>query len=134
MALLPNGGGEYHGISLVEAVWKVVTVIFDLRFTAYIVFHDVIHGFQVGCGTGTASVEAKLIHQLMAMREEVLYTIFLDLYKEYYALDRDICLEFLEGYGVGPRACHILCAYCDRIRMVDQAEGYYGAAFQGFWG
>ena len=28
--------------------------------------------------------------------------IFLDLHKEYDALDSSICLDILEGYGVGP--------------------------------
>ena len=30
--------------------------------------------------------------------------IFLELHKAYDALDRDICLEILEGYSVGPQA------------------------------
>ena len=37
------------------------------------------------------------------MREEVLYMIFLDLYKSYDALERYRFLDILEGYGVGPR-------------------------------
>ena len=48
--------------------------------------------------------------------------IFLDLHKAYDALDRDRCLEILEGYRMGPRA-----------RLI-QAGGYYGTAFQGFRG
>ena len=35
------------------------------------------------------------------MREEVLYVIFLDLHKEYDALDRHRCLIILEGYSLG---------------------------------
>ena len=37
------------------------------------------------------------------MREEVLYTIFMDLHKAYNDLDRDRFPEILEGYGVGPQ-------------------------------
>ena len=36
------------------------------------------------------------------MREEILYTIFLDLQKDYVALDMERYLEILEGYIVGP--------------------------------
>ena len=59
----------------------------------------------------TTTLEVKMLQQVMAMREEVLHKIFLDLHKEYNALDRFRCLEILEGYGVGPRALHLLYRY-----------------------
>ena len=37
---------------------------------------------------GTETLEAKLLQQLVALREEVLYVIFLGLHKSYDALDR----------------------------------------------
>ena len=74
-----------------------------------------------------------MLQQLTSMREEVLYAIFIDLHKDYYALDRDRFLEILDGYGVGTRARLILRPYWDRIRMVACAGGYYRAEFQGFW-
>ena len=49
------------------------------------------------------------------MREEVLYSIFLDLQKLYDALDRDICLEILEGYGMGIWDHHIFWEYWYKI-------------------
>ena len=61
--------------------------------------------------TGTATLEAKLLQQLVALREEVLYVILLDLQKAYNTLDRSRCLEFLEGYGVRPRARELLRNY-----------------------
>ena len=67
------------------------------RFTSSITFHDVLHGFQAGRSTGTATLEAKQLQQLAAMREEVVYVIFLDLTKAYGALDRSRCLDILEG-------------------------------------
>ena len=84
-----------------EVVWKVVLVILNERFTASITFHNVLHGFRVGRCTGTPSLEDKLIHQLVSMREEVVSAIFLDLHKSYIALDRDRCLEILEGKQSG---------------------------------
>ena len=51
------------------------------------------------------------------MREEVLYVIFLDLTKAYYALDRSRCLGILEGYGVSPGARRLLHNYWRRLTM-----------------
>ena len=65
-------------------------------------------GFRAGRGTVTATLEAKLLQQLAALREEILYVIFLEPTKAYDALDRSRCLEILEGYGVGPNAKRLL--------------------------
>ena len=40
----------------------------------------------------------------------------------------------MEVYGVVSQDCCILHKYWDRLWMVAHAEGYYGAAFKGFWG
>ena len=55
------------------------------------------------------------------MKEEVLYAIFLELHKVYDGSDREIFLELLEGYGVGPRSPRILRVYWNRLRMVAQS-------------
>ena len=75
-----------------EVLWKTVTVILNHRLTMVIKFHDNLHDFHSGIGTGTASIESKLLQHLMAMREEVLYDIFLGLHKSYGALDCSRCL------------------------------------------
>ena len=90
--LIPKGVGDYCGIGLVKVVLKVVLVIISLWLTSSIIFNNVLHGFQAGCGTVTASLKAKLRQQLASMREEVLYAVFMDLHKVYEALDRDGCL------------------------------------------
>ena len=114
-----------------KVMWKVVAVILNFRLTSSITFHDVLHGFRAGRGTGTATLEAKLLQQLAAMREEVLYVIFLDLTKAYEALDRSRCLGILEGYGVGPGARRLLRNYWRRLTMAARSGGYYRAAFKG---
>ena len=98
-------------------------MILNRHFTSSITFHDVLHGFRAGRGTGTATLEAKLLQQIAAMREEVLYVIFLDLTKAYDALDRSRCLDILEGYGVGPSARRLLQTYWRRLTMVARAGG-----------
>ena len=81
-------GKYYCGIGLMEVMWKVVAESLNCRLTASITFHDFLHGFWEGHGTGTSTLEAKLLQNLAALREEVLYVIFLDLHKAYDALDR----------------------------------------------
>ena len=72
VVLIPKGVKEYSGIGLVEVTWKVVAAILHRRLTTAIAYHDFLHGFWAGCGTRTATLEAKLLQQLAAMREEVL--------------------------------------------------------------
>ena len=111
MVLNSKGKKDYRGIGLVEVMWKVVAAILNRRLTVSITFHDFLCGFWAVRGTGTATLETKLLQQLAALREDILYMIFLDLHKAHGALDRSRCLEILEGYGVGPQARIILQTY-----------------------
>ena len=84
------------------------------------------------CGTIIdVHTDAKPYKMGAAFREEVMYMIFPDLHKAYYALDRSRCFEILEGYGVVPRACRLLRTYWGRLTIVARAGGYYGVAFKG---
>ena len=131
VVLIPKEKKDYRGIGLVEMVWKVVAAILNRHFTSSVTYHDALHGFRKGRGTGTATLEAKLLQQLAAMMEEILYVIFLDLTKAYDTLDRSRCLEILEGCGVGLNARRLLKTYWRRLTMVARAGGYYGTAFKG---
>ena len=81
--------------------------------------------------SGTVTLEAKLLQQLAAMREEVMYVIFLDLTKADDALDRSRSLEILKGYGVGVRVRRMLREYWDKTTMVEREGSYYGKGFKG---
>ena len=84
-------------------IWKELAVIINCLFTTAITYHNSLHGFQAGCGTGTATLEVNLLQQIAALREAVLNMIFQDLHKAYNALDRSMCLGILEGCRVGTR-------------------------------
>ena len=56
-----RGGGGYHSIGLVGMIWKAVAVIINRRFTAAITYHNFLHGFRSGRGTGTATLEVNLL-------------------------------------------------------------------------
>ena len=134
VVLIPKGGKEYRGIGLVEVMWKLLAEVLNRWLTASIIFHDFLHGFWAGRGTGTTTLEEKLIQQLAALREVVLYVILLDLHKAYGALDKSSCIDTLEGYGVVPREFRLLRTYWSRLKMVVRAGGYYRAALTGDWG
>ena len=72
VALIPKVKRNYRGIGLLEVMWKVVAFILNRCFTSSTIYHNALHGFRAGRGTGTATLEAKLLQQLAAMREEVL--------------------------------------------------------------
>ena len=66
-------------------------------------FHYVIHSFQDNSGTGMSSLEVKLLQNLVALHEELLYYIFLYLYRSYDSMEWEKRLEILEGYRMVPR-------------------------------
>ena len=67
VVLIPKGRKEYRVIGLVEVMWKVVAEILHRRIMTAITYHDFLHDFRAGCGTGTATLEAKILQQLAAM-------------------------------------------------------------------
>ena len=71
-------------------------------------FHDCLHGFLGSRGTGTATTEVKLTHQLDYMDQVPLCVIFIDLKKVYDDIDRDRYMEIIVGYGVRPKICKLI--------------------------
>ena len=68
VVLITKGKKDYCVIRLVELMWKLVTAILNCRLIASITFHNFLHGFRSGRGTGTATLEAKLLQKLAALR------------------------------------------------------------------
>ena len=87
--LVLNGRWDFHGIGLIEVLWKAIVSLINRQLMSEISFHNTLHRFWAGRGTKTAALEAKLLQQLTAMREAVIFEVFLDLWKVYYALDRE---------------------------------------------
>ena len=108
---------------MVEVLWKTVFSVLNRQLTTTIELHDVLHGFWMGQGVGTADLEATLLQQISAMREAVLFKILLDLQKAYDDLDRDRCLDNLATYRVSPRTIQLLWTYWDRLTNVAGAGG-----------
>ena len=135
VVLIPKGEiGDFRGIGLVEVMRKIVSILLNRRLATAINRHAVLHGFRAGRRTGTAALESKLLQHLTAMREAVLFEVFLDLQKACDALDQDICLEIIVAYGVGPRIIRLLWTYWDHLTMVARSGGYFGLPFKGYRG
>ena len=52
---------DFWGIGLIEVIWKTFTRLLNRHFTVRITFHDVLHWFQVGYGTVTATLNSKML-------------------------------------------------------------------------
>ena len=101
--IINKGRGEYRGIGLVEVIWKVRTLIMKNRLRDTINLHSALHGFRKGRGKGTATMEAKLDHNLAIMVHEPLFQVLLDVKKAYNSLDRVRCMEIMRRYDLGTR-------------------------------
>ncbi len=71
-------------------------------------FHDSLHGFWAGRGTGTAIIKAKLAQQLAFHKQAPLYGVFIDLRKAFNSMDQGRCLKVLTGYRAGPRMLRLI--------------------------
>ena len=112
--MIPRVGGTYFRvIGLVGVIWKEISGIIYCRLSSSIHFHDVLHGFCAGRGTGTTTLKENLLQQLIATRETSLH----NLRKSYDSLDREHFLYILAGNGVGPRTTRILKMYWDWLQM-----------------
>ena len=123
--------GDLRGIGLVEVLWKSILSLLNCQLRAAISFHDTLHGFRAGRGTGVSALESKILQQLTAISEAVLLEIFLDLWKDYNTLDRERELYLLTAYRVGPRTVRLLQTYWYQLTVVAKAGGYFGRPFKG---
>ena len=68
VVMIPKRRKGYRVIGLVEVMCKFVAAILHRGITTSITYHDFLHGFRAVCGTGTSTLEANLLQQLVAMR------------------------------------------------------------------
>ena len=125
---------DFRGVGLVEVLWNTFTSLLNYQLTTAIKLHDVLHGFWAGQGRGTSALESKILEQILATINAVLFDIFLDLHKVYDALDWDRFFEILATYRVGTRTILLLWTYWDCLNMVAKASGYFGLIFKGYHG
>ena len=79
--------------------------------------HDALHRFREGRGTGTATLEAKLAQKLVGLVHELLFQVFLDVWKAYESLDRSWCMEILRVYVMGKRMARLIAHHWDNLML-----------------
>ena len=126
MVLTPKGNGEYRGIGIIEVSWKVCAAAVNCRLKRGFILHNALHGFREGQGTGTATLEAKLVQHLSGISQKPLFQFFLDIRKVYDSLDRGKFIEVLRCYGMGTNLACLLKSYWDRQRIVPKMGKFLG--------
>jgi hypothetical protein len=53
----------YSNIALLETIYKIISNIIHLRLMSTIKLHEAVNGFRENRGTGTATMNAKLLMQ-----------------------------------------------------------------------
>jgi hypothetical protein len=97
-------------------------------------FHDCLHDGINKKGTGTATIEVKLVQQLALLDQKPWHQIFLDLHKAYDAMDWEKTLEILSGYSIIPRALRLIKQFWSHAKLVCHTGGCYGDPFTAHQG
>ena len=126
---LPKYGGGYQVIGLVEVVWKVYATVLNFSLNRSVILYDVLHGFRLGRGIGTETLEAKLAQDLAGLAHEPLLQVFLDVCKVYKSLNRGLCTEILWYYGMGLNMDPIPSHHWDNQQFVQKAGRFLGKEF-----
>ena len=88
LVIIPKSTTDTHFIGLLETLWKVVEALIYTRLIASIQFHDVIHRFWEERGMGTAIMDLNIVQELASVDHDLLFLVFLDLWKAYATVDR----------------------------------------------
>ena len=88
-------------------------------------YHDCLHGFVAGYGTGTATTEMKLEQQLTYIEQVPLCGVFIKFRRAYGAMYRGSCLKILKPYGVGPKMLKLIVFFANRNVLVCQDGDCY---------
>ena len=86
----------------------MMTGILNHSLMASIQFHDTLHRIRISRVTGTTSLESRLLQQLITIREEVIYKIFLYLHKVGPAVTLVPCPRPWHGFVTAlPTHCYL---------------------------
>jgi len=121
--------GQVCSNSLLEPIWKLISVIINQRMMNSIKFHNDLHRFLLGCGTSTACLEAKLATQLAYWTGKPLHHIYRDFSKAYDSLDCSRTLTLLSNYGVGPNMLQLISRFWERHMVIPRQQAFFGTPF-----
>ena len=129
MVFLPKGRGEYLRIGLMEVVCKVYAAVESFWLKRNVDLHDALHGFRVGRGLGTATLDSKLVQKLTGPAHESLFHVVLDIRKAYTSMYRGRRMEMLRGYGMGPNMPCLLAHHWYNQQILPKVGIFLGKVF-----
>ena len=91
--------------------------------------NDALYEFRLGRGTGTDTLEAKLVQQLVGIAHEPLFQVFLDVRKVYKSMDRVRCTEIMRGYGMVQNMARLIAHHYSNQHFVPKTSRFPGMAF-----
>ena len=83
-------------------LWKVVEVIVDTSLKSSAWHHYIINVFSSGRVTRMATLELKLVQELVSVDHDPLFLVLMYLKKAYDTVDQGRLLNILEVYDAGP--------------------------------
>lgn len=126
LVILPKPGGGVRGIGLLEPIWKVISAIIDHRIKVKVKWDRRLHGFLPKRSTGTAITDTRLRSDLATAKLLPYHRVYIDLTKAYDCVDRNVLLQLLEAYGVGPKMRGILESQWAAQQFITKQSGFYG--------
>ena len=106
---------NYRPISLIPVISNVLEKIIANQLSQYFednkLFHDNQYGFRTGLSTEYATIELTDIILSNMDRNEIPFSICLDLSKAFDTLDHTIVLQKLKHYGIDGKALHLCESY-----------------------
>ena len=106
---------NYRQISLLPVISKVLEKIIANQLSKYFednkLFHDIQYGFRTGLSTEYATIE--LTDRIISNvdRNEIPFSIFLDISKAFDTLGHTILLQKLNHYGIDGKALQLCESY-----------------------
>ena len=78
---------------------------------------------------GKVTLEEKLAQQLSGIAHELLFQMFLDMWKAHNSLDRGRCREILRGYVMGYNTSRPISHHGESLLFVPKVGRLLGMAF-----
>lgn len=130
LKILPKKGdlskaGNYRGIMLLEAAYKIVAILLHERLQpiAEDLDHEAQCGFRPGRGCADAVFTVKLAMKKRREHSQETWILFLDLVKAFDRVPRELLWEILAKFGVPPKLIQLLSALHEHIEVKFEVDG-----------
>ena len=117
--------GNYRGIMLLEAAYKIVTILLlnRLRPIAETLDHEQQCGFRPGRGCNDAIFTVKMAMKKRREHSQETWILFLDLVKAFDRVPRELLWELLGKFGVPPKLVRLLKALHQDVFVKFEVDG-----------